>query len=479
MVSKLTSSPEKIPTTIKSKQLVEKKREQIIQAAIKLFPKKGYHRTTLRELADEAGISHGNIYDYVGNKEDIFLLVHDTLTGLADEALIKSTQNIQDPVEKLKRMIRSELELSRTWSNSILFVYQDIHVLSRPLLKKLLRKESDHVGRFKSVLQECVNKGQLRDCNTRLVANLIKIMIDCWVIKRWDLRGIGESEMENSIYNLVFNGLRNVEGVTSERVGGTEGIDGKRILFLNGGTIFGKAISSFLLSKGAILSIYAYSNNFIDAIQPDHLRESLPETARLYTEKGYGPMTLELFRKIITDLGQVDMIIQDLGISDIEVQSLEGKTDLSSLRLDTNMNLARNLFNPIQEEMNKRGSGIVLYLSPWAWDRHLDSLRYEMVKAETIALTRTLAKKLAESRGRVNCIIPGYIDGVKDLEIQGEEIRELLDRIPQGNLGEIQDVVEAAFFLVSDASKYMTGQVLELNGGIVKAERYRSKGGYY
>ena len=72
-----------IPTTIKSKRLVEKKREQIVLAAIKLFAKKGFFKTTLRDLSEEAGISHGNIYDYVGVKEDILysllekrLLIH-------------------------------------------------------------------------------------------------------------------------------------------------------------------------------------------------------------------------------------------------------------------------------------------------------------------------------------------------------------------------------------------------------------------
>jgi AcrR family transcriptional regulator len=174
-----------VPTTIKNKELVEKKREQIINAAIKLFPKKGYHKTTLRDLADEAGISHGNIYDYVGSKEDIFLLVHGTITGLADEALVRSIENIDDPLERLRRMIHSEFDLSYNWSDAILFVYQDIHVLSRPLLKKLLKKESGHVARFQSVLDECISKGLLRDCNTRVVANLIKIMIDSWVIKRF------------------------------------------------------------------------------------------------------------------------------------------------------------------------------------------------------------------------------------------------------------------------------------------------------
>jgi len=65
-----------IPTTIKNQKLVEKRREQILLAAIRLFSRKGFHKTNLRELAEEAGLSAGNIYDYVSSKEDIFYLIH-------------------------------------------------------------------------------------------------------------------------------------------------------------------------------------------------------------------------------------------------------------------------------------------------------------------------------------------------------------------------------------------------------------------
>ena len=77
----------KIPTTIKSKELVVKRREQIVLAAINLFAKKGFHKATLRDLSEESGISHGNIYDYVGNKEDIFSLLHEFMDKLATDAL--------------------------------------------------------------------------------------------------------------------------------------------------------------------------------------------------------------------------------------------------------------------------------------------------------------------------------------------------------------------------------------------------------
>ena len=61
-----------IVTTVKNKQLVQKRREQIVQAAIKLFSQKGIYKTTLKDLAKQAGLSYGNIYQYVSQKDDIF-----------------------------------------------------------------------------------------------------------------------------------------------------------------------------------------------------------------------------------------------------------------------------------------------------------------------------------------------------------------------------------------------------------------------
>ena len=100
-----------VPTTVKNEELVRTRREQIIRAAIKLFAEKGFHKTTLRELADEAGISHGNIYDYVGSKEDIFFLLHEFMADLADAGLLKSMEEVDNPLEKLRRMVRSEFNL--------------------------------------------------------------------------------------------------------------------------------------------------------------------------------------------------------------------------------------------------------------------------------------------------------------------------------------------------------------------------------
>ena len=204
----MAKHPTDIPTTVKNKNLVEKRRRQIILAAIKLFSQKGFHKTTLKELAEEAGLSHGNVYDYVGSKEDIFFLIHDFLAGSAMEILNRSLEDVQDPIDKLRRMVRGEFNLMDQWADALLLIYQESHILSGDFLRRLLEKERAHLEKFEIVIEECIAQGRLRDCNVRLAANLIKSMIDAWTIKRWDLRAhASQIEAERSILELVFHGM--------------------------------------------------------------------------------------------------------------------------------------------------------------------------------------------------------------------------------------------------------------------------------
>jgi len=454
-----------IPTTIKSKELVEKRREQIVVAAINLFAKKGFHKATLRELSEVAGISHGNIYDYVGTKEDIFFLVHEFMDKLATDALHRSIENIDDPFEKLRRMVRSEFNLMYQWADAILLIYQECHILNKPLLKELLKRESAHIRLYETVLQECIKKGLLLDCNTKAVANLIKAMVDAWVLKRWDLKEhVTQLEMEKSILDLVFHGLINGEDSKSRYLEGMGSLEGKVILVVNGGTALGESISSFLISKGAKLAIHndVAKGNITFPVSIQERSEKL----RVYSSKEDGQMSPHLFTQIVGDFGPIDIVIQDLGIGNMETTTSDRNIRLVGKRLEANLSCAQDLSSSFEAEMTKRGSGKILYLAPWAWDKYADPLRYRTVKAGTIALTQALANRLAASRINVNCIVPGYIGGVKYSGTASGKISEVIDHIPMGCLGEVPDIVETAYFLISDSSKYLTGQVLEIAGGI-------------
>jgi AcrR family transcriptional regulator len=111
-----------IHTTVKNPHLVQKRREQIVLAAINLFAQKGFHKTTLRNLAEQTGLSQASIYDYVGSKEDIFFLIHELAASSAMEAMTKSLEQVSAPLEKLRRMIRAEFSTMDKLADAIMLI---------------------------------------------------------------------------------------------------------------------------------------------------------------------------------------------------------------------------------------------------------------------------------------------------------------------------------------------------------------------
>ena len=207
-----------IPTTIKDETLVEKRREQIVLGAISLFSERGFHKSTLDELAKRSRISHGSIYSYISSKEDIFSLIHNFLYKRLNEEIEKTVQEPKDPIEKLRQLIKADFNLMNEWENTILLLYQESHILKGERLKILLRQERGHIAKYEAVLKECIEKGFFNKVNVRLVANLIKVMLDSWAIKQWDLEGhVTKEEMEEGIVHVLLNGLLSRAQTTSKR----------------------------------------------------------------------------------------------------------------------------------------------------------------------------------------------------------------------------------------------------------------------
>ena len=92
---------------------------------------------------------------------------------------------------------------------------------------------------------------------------------------------------------------------------------------------------------------------------------------------------------------------------------------------------------------------------------------YAASKGGLIAFTKTVAKELASRNVRANAIAPGFIQTDMTAKLSEEVKGEMLKHIPLGKLGTAQDVANLALFLVSDYSAYITGQVVQVDGGMV------------
>src|SRR3954468_14768200 len=100
----------KVKSSVKDEGLIEKRREQMIQGAVKLFKEKGFHRATTREIAKAAGFSIGTLYEYIRTKEDVLYLVCDYIYDKVKQQLAEITSDT-GTVEELKEAIKQYFSL--------------------------------------------------------------------------------------------------------------------------------------------------------------------------------------------------------------------------------------------------------------------------------------------------------------------------------------------------------------------------------
>lgn len=115
--------------------------------------------------------------------------------------------------------------------------------------------------------------------------------------------------------------------------------------------------------------------------------------------------------------------------------------------------------------INKKSGSIINISSIWGEIGAAGEVHYSASKSAVIGMTKALAKELAPSNIRVNCICPGYIDTEMNSNYTSQEVADITDEIPLGRIGTIFEVAKSVVFLASDSSSYITGQVLGVNGG--------------
>jgi 3-oxoacyl-[acyl-carrier protein] reductase len=315
------------------------------------------------------------------------------------------------------------------------------------------------LGKMEAALNECAKHGLLKPCNVRLTANLIKSMLDAWVLKRWDLRGIvSRREAEQAMMDLILNGLLKDQGKILPAA--TKAHKSNCALIVNGGTMLSKALSVFLVQKGLKVIIY------IDRIEKncENLSGEL-ESIGLYSADKDGPLGPELFERIERENGPVNIFIQDMGAGNTALSGLKAAKNKSGGGLYKDFLNAYKSSEYLCKTMVQRAYGRIVFMAPWAWDYYQDSIQYEIVKSATVAMTRALSRDLAPAGVNVNCIVPGFIKSTKPSPLEKKFSDKVAESIPSRHLGEIQDILDAVWFLVSNGSDFITGEVLNITGG--------------
>lgn len=176
----------------------------------------------------------------------------------------------------------------------------------------------------------------------------------------------------------------------------------------------------------------------------------------------------ELVKKIIHEFGKIDILVNNAGIN--QKKEFTEVTDEEFQRiLLTNVTAVFALSREVVKCMIEKQSGVIINISSMASQYGIPKvIAYTASKSAIEGMTKAMATELSPKGIRVNCIAPGFIAtdmSAKALNSDPERRDKALGRTPIGFLGEPSDIGDAALFLATHASKYITGTVLRVDGG--------------
>jgi 3-oxoacyl-[acyl-carrier protein] reductase len=177
----------------------------------------------------------------------------------------------------------------------------------------------------------------------------------------------------------------------------------------------------------------------------------------------------DIGRSILQDFESVDFLVNNAGVVRDKLLMRMGPEDWDFV-LSINLTGTFNFCKVMSPPMLKRRSGrIVNIASVIGLMGNAGQANYAASKAGIIGLTKALAKEFAPRGVAVNAVAPGFISTAMTEALSGEVREKLLEMIPFRRFGQGEDVANVVYFLLSDLASYVTGQVLNCDGGMIMA----------
>jgi 3-oxoacyl-[acyl-carrier protein] reductase len=175
----------------------------------------------------------------------------------------------------------------------------------------------------------------------------------------------------------------------------------------------------------------------------------------------------EFAEKCVADTGRVDILVNNAGVTRDGLLMRMSDEDWDTV-LNTNLRGAFLVTRAFFRTFAKQRSGRIINISSViGLMGNAGQANYAASKAGLIGFTQSVARELALRHVTVNAIAPGFIETDMTAVLGDDLKKELLKRIPAGSLGQVEDIAHAALFLASPGARYITGQVLTVDGGMV------------
>ncbi|MCL5773251.1 MAG: 3-oxoacyl-[acyl-carrier-protein] reductase [Firmicutes bacterium] len=230
----------------------------------------------------------------------------------------------------------------------------------------------------------------------------------------------------------------------------------------------GRAIALELANNGAKIAV----NDLTAESCADTVREieSLGAKAKAFGSNVASLAEVEkMFEDVISCFGRIDILVNNAGITRDNLL-LRMKEEDWDIVLNVNLKSVYNCTKAVSKYMMKQRAGRIVNISSViGLIGNAGQANYAASKAGILGFTRSAARELASRGINVNAVAPGFIQTEMTAKLPEDLKAKMLSQIPLGALGDPEDVAKAVLFLVSDNARYISGQVLNVDGGMVMA----------
>ena len=176
---------------------------------------------------------------------------------------------------------------------------------------------------------------------------------------------------------------------------------------------------------------------------------------------------IKLAEDVLNDFGSIDVLVNNAGITKDNLLMRMSEEDFNDV-MKINMNSVFNNTKAVLRQMLKQRSGSIINLSSVVGVKgNAGQSNYSSSKAGIIGFTKSVALELGSRNIRCNAIAPGFIETEMTKALSNDQVNDWAESIPLKRTGQVEDIANTSLFLASDMSSYITGQVINVCGGML------------
>ena len=241
----------------------------------------------------------------------------------------------------------------------------------------------------------------------------------------------------------------------------------KNVIITGASRGIGKGILELFVKNGANVAFsYIGDSDQAKSIEADFSNHKQKVVSYMSDASNF-EQSQKLIDDVLNDFGSIDVLVNNAGITIDNLLMRMSEEDFQRV-IDVNLKSVFNTTKAILRTMLKQRSGSIINMSSVVGVKgNAGQSNYSASKAGMIGFTKSMALELGSRNIRCNCIAPGFIETEMTEKLSDDVVQTWRDSIPLKRGGSTNDVANAALFVASDLSSYVTGQVINVCGGML------------